>query len=298
MIKTKKKKIEGFLYLLPFLCFYLVFTFGMLILTAVLSMTDYKILGEAHFVGLKNYLRLFSDSIFWRALGNTTLFVVVSTPVLIGVPFLLALLIEYPGLPIRGFFRTTFFAPQVMAVSMVAYIFLYMFQPYTGLVNNVLRELHVLSGTGEIYWLMNPALVWVVIVVETLWWAGGFNMILYIAGMQEIPEDYYECAELDGITYWQKVRYITLPLLSRVHITVLFLQLVASFKVFGQVFLLTGGDPGGATRTYIQYLYEQGFRVFEIGRASAASIFLMGIILIVSGIQYTVTSRAANKIVG
>ncbi len=296
-MKKKIKRFEGFLYLVPFLCFYLVFTFGMLLLTGVLSFTDYKILGDASFVGTSNYSRLFTDPTFWQALGNTTLFVAVSTPVLVGVPFLLALLIEHPRLSFRGFFRTSFFAPQVMAVSMVAYIFLYMFQPYTGLVNNIWKSLGLLSEKGEIYWLMNPVLVWVVIVLETLWWTGGFNMILYTAGMQEIPEEYYECAALDGITYWQQVRYITLPLLARVHITVLFLQLVASFKVFGQVFLLTGGDPAGSTRTYIQYLYEQGFRVFEIGRASAASIFLMVVILAVSGVQFTVSSRVARNVI-
>ena len=296
-MKKKIKRFEGFLYLVPFLCFYLVFTFGMLILTGVLSFTNYKILGDASFVGTSNYSRLFTDPTFWQALGNTTLFVAVSTPVLVGVPFLLALLIEHPRLPFRGFFRTSFFAPQVMAVSMVAYIFLYMFQPYTGLVNNIWKTLGLLSEKGEIYWLMNPVLGWVVIVLETLWWTGGFNMILYTAGMQEIPEEYYECAALDGITYWQQVRYITLPLLARVHITVLFLQLVASFKVFGQVFLLTGGDPAGSTRTYIQYLYEQGFRVFEIGRASAASIFLMVVILAVSGVQFTVSSRVARNVI-
>lgn len=296
-MKKKIKKFEGFLYLAPFLCFYLVFTFGMLILTGVLSFTDYKILGDASFVGISNYTRLFSDPTFWQSLRNTTLFVVISTPVLVGVPFLLALLIEHPRLPLRGFFRTSFFAPQVMAVSMVAYIFLYMFQPYTGLVNNILKALGMLGEKSEVYWLMNPALVWIVIVLETLWWTGGFNMILYTAGMQEIPEEYYECAALDGISYWQRVRYITLPLLARVHITVLFLQLIASFKVFGQIFLLTGGDPAGSTRTYIQYLYEQGFRVFEIGRASAASIFLMLIILAVSGIQFTISSKVAKNVI-
>lgn len=292
----KLKKMEGFLYLLPFLIIYLVFRFGMLILAGGLSLTDYKILGDTTFVGLENYTRLFSDPTFWSSLKNTMLFVVTSTPILIGIPFLLALLIEHPRLPLRGFFRTTFFAPQVMAVSMVAYIFLYMFQPYTGLVNDLLRGIKVLSEKGEIYWLMSPILVWVVIVVETLWWSGGFNMVLYVAGMQEISDDYYECASLDGITYWQKVRYITLPLLSRVHVTILFLQLVASFKVFGQIYLLTGGDPSGSTRTYIQYLYEQGFKLFEIGRASAAAMILMGIILIVSVIQYTLSSRAARKV--
>lgn len=300
MSKRRKlfKKYEGFLYVVPFLCIYLVFVFGMLILTGILSFTDYKLLGEPSFAGIKNYVRLFSDKIFWESLRNTTVFVVTSTPVLIGVPFFLALLIEHPRLPVRGFFRTTFFAPQVMAVSMVAYIFLYMFQPYTGLVNNLLKAVHLLKAESEIYWLMDGVLVWVVIILETLWWGGGFNMILYIAGMQDIPDDLYECAALDGVSYWQRVRYITFPMLARTHITILFLQLIASFKVFGQVFLLTGGDPAGATRTYIQYLYEQGFRVFEIGRASAASIVLMVIILIVSVVQFTITSKKANKVVG
>lgn len=288
------KKYEGFLYLIPFLIFYLIFTFGMLIVAAVLSFTNYKILGGATFVGFANYTRLFADPVFWQSLRNTALYVVISTPVLVAVPFLLALLIEYRKLPLRGFFRTTFFAPQVMAVSVVAYISLYMFQPYTGLVNNLLKMVGLLGQSDEIFWLRDPVIVWVTIVVETLWWSGGFNMVLYIAGMQEIPDMYYECAEIDGISAIGKVRYITLPLLSRVHITILFLQLIASFKAFGQIYLLTGGEPGGATRTYIQYLYEQGFRVFEIGRASAASIFLFFVILVVSGIQFTVSNRIAK----
>ncbi len=300
MSKKRKlfKKYEGFLYLVPFLSVYLLFVFGMLVMTVILSFTDYKLIGDTTFSGIKNYTRLFADRIYWEALRNTTVFVVISTPVLIGVPFLLALLIEHPRLPLRGFFRTTYFAPQVIAVSIVAYIFQFMFQPYTGLINNLLKNAHLLKESSEIYWLMNVALVWVVIVIETLWWTGGFNMILYIAGMQDIPDDLYECASLDGVSYWQKVRYITFPLLSRTHITILFLQLIASFKVFGQIFLLTAGDPAGATRTYIQYLYEQGFRVFEIGRASAASVVLMLIILIVSFVQFTITSRKAEKVVG
>lgn len=298
MSKRRKlfKKYEGFLYIVPFLCIYLVFVFGMLVLTGVLSFMDYKLLGTASFSGIKNYVRLFSDKIFWEALRNTTVFVVTSTPVLVGVPFLLALLVEHPRLRARGFFRSTFFAPHVMAVSMVAYIFLYMFQPYTGLINVLLKSIHLLKEEAEIYWLMDGVLVWVVIIVETLWWGGGFNVILYIAGMQDIPGDLYECAALDGVSYWQSVRYITFPMLARTHITILFLQLIASFKVFGQVFLLTGGDPAGATRTYIQYLYEQGFRVFEIGRASAASVILMVIILFVSVIQFSVTSKKANRV--
>lgn len=288
------RKFEGFLYLVPFLFFYLIFTFGMLIVTAGLSFTDYKILGESSFVGLNNYTRLFADPIFWESLRNTGWYVALSTPILMLVPFLLASLIEYRKLPIRGFFRTTFFAPQVMAVSVVAYITLYLYQPYTGLINNILKTLGLLGADAELFWLRDPNLVWVTIILETVWWSGGFNMVLYIAGMQEIPDQYYECAEIDGCSAPKQMLYITIPLLSRVHITILFLQLIASFKVFGQVFLLTGGEPGGRTRTYIQYLYEQGFRVFEIGRASAASIFLLFVILIVAALQFTVSQKIAK----
>jgi len=284
-------KYEGFLWLVPFLIPYGIFTFAMLISSFGLSFTDYKILGDKTFIGLKNYTTLFSDPVYWQSLRNTVLYVVLSTPVLIIIPLIIGIAIEHKLLVVRGFFRTTFFAPYVLPVSIVAYTFLYMFQPYTGLINNLLRMVGILGAKDELYWLMQTEMAWITIILETLWWTGGFNLVIYISGLQEIPDSYYEATEIDGATYLQKVWYITLPLLNRVHTTVLFLQLVASFKVFGQVYLLTAGNPGGSTRTYIQYLFETGFRTFNIGRGSAAAIILLFIIMLVSFVQFTVTSK-------
>lgn len=285
------EKFEGLFWLMPFIIPYIVFTLAMLVTSFALSFTDYKIMGAKQFIGLNNYTTLFTDRIYWESLGNTVFYVLASTPILILVPLAIGIFIEHKLLVSRSFFRITFFAPFVLPVSVVAYTFLYMFQPYTGLINNLVRTIGMLGAKEEIFWIMEANLAWITIIIETLWWTGGFNMILYIAGMQEIPEHYYESADLDGCNFMDKVRYITIPLLSRVHVTVIFLQLVASFKVFGQVFLLTGGGPGGATRTYIQYLYEVSFRSFKIGRGSAAAFVLFLLILIISFLQFKATSK-------
>jgi multiple sugar transport system permease protein len=288
-------KFEGLFWLMPFLIPYAIFTLAMLIMSFTLSFTDYKILGDKRFIGFDNYTTLFADAIFWQSLRNTIVYVLASTPVLILVPLAIGIFIEHRQLVSRSFFRITFFAPFVLPVSVVAYTFLYMFQPYTGLVNNLIKTIGLLGAKEEIFWITQSNMAWITIIVETLWWTGGFNLILYIAGMQEIPDHYYESADLDGCNFLNKVRYITIPLLNRVHVTVLFLQLVASFKVFGQVFLLTGGGPGGATRTYIQYLYEVSFRSFKIGRGSAAAFVLFLLILIISALQFKATSKFSKE---
>ena len=288
---SKLKTFEGLLWLVPFLIPYLIFTLAMLTSSFVLSFSDYKIIGDKTFIGIENYKTLMGDIVFWQALGNTFKFVLLSTPVLILFPLFLGIFIDNKVLFSKSFFRVSFFAPFVLPVSVVAYTFLYMFQPYTGLINNLLKSLHLLGGSNELFWLMDTKLVWITIIFETLWWSGGFNLIIYIAGLQDIPPQYYESAEIDGANTFHKIFFITLPLLGRVHVVILFLQLVSSFKVFGQVYLLTGGDPGGGTRTYIQYLYESGFRTFQIGKASAAAFILFGIILVISFIQFSVTSK-------
>lgn len=287
-------KWEGLLYLLPFLIPYLLFTFVMLIEGIGLSFADYKIFGGTTFIGLKNYRVIFGDPVFWTSLKNTGLYVLISTPIFVFSSFLFALLLDYKFLKHKTFFRASFVMPMVLPVSVVATIGLYMAQPYVGLVNGMLKTFGLLGAEQEIFWLGDSTLVWVTIITLTLWWANGFNIILYLAGMQDISETYYESAQLDGATFFQQVRHITWPLLGRVHLTVLFLQLVASFKIYGQVYIMTGGGPGGASRTLIQYLWEMGFRTFNIGRASAVSVVLFVIIFIVSGLQFTLSSKTSK----
>lgn len=297
-IQKRKKafgrtQIEGYLWLLPFMAFYAVFTLWMLFRTGVLSFQDYNLMRGGTFNGLDNYEFLFTDPAFWSTLKNTSLFVLFSTPLLIIVPLIIAVLIEHRMLVGKDFFRTTFFAPYILPVSVVAYTFVYILAPYTGFLNNLLKTLHILGANDEIYWIASVPEGWISITIETLWWTSGFNLVLYIAGMKEIPPQYYESAEIDGAGFFRQVWHITIPLLGRVHYSLLFMQLVASFKIFSQAFLLTGGAPGGATRTYIHYFYDVGFRSSKFGRAAACAMVLFVIVMLVSVVQ----TRLSNKLI-
>lgn len=287
------RKFEGFFYLIPFLIPYLIFISAMILYAAGLSLTDYKIVGETSFVGFENYIRVFNDPVFWQSLKHTCLFVLLSTPIFMLLAYCLAELLQARMLKSKSIFRTFFYIPIVLPVSAVATIGLYMFQPYVGLINNLLKSFGLLGQDSEVMWL-GKSLAWITVTILTAWWASGFNIILYLAGMQDIPESYYESAELDGASYMQKTWYITIPLLSRIHVTVLFFQLIASFKIFAQVYWMTKGGPGGTTRTYVQYLWEVGFNRFDFGGASAISIILLLIVFVVSGMQYTLSIRYAE----
>ncbi len=286
--RNKKKAVPlkdhaaGYLFVGGFLLVYLIFYIYPLIDGFLLSFTKWNILGPKEFVGLKNYIDLLYDPAFWSSLWHTVIFVLLSVPVIMLGGFGLALLIDNKRLKGSAFFRVTFFSPNVLSVSIISYLWLCVLEPYTGLLNNAL---HSIGIEQEIFWLRDRNIVWISIVLITLWWTVGYNMILYLAAMQDIPDSFYESAELDGASWRQRVMYITIPYLKNTHILLLFLQLVASFKVFGQVFLVTGGGPSGATRTFIQYIYETGFQRFYIGSGTAASIILFVIILGISVFQ-------------
>ena len=288
------KSYEGYLFLIPFLVPYLLFTFSMLIASFALSFTNFKLMGNTTFVGFDNYMTLFQDTRFWESLWNTLFYVVIATPTMVVIPLFLAILLDNGNLRLKAFFRGTFFYPQVIAVSIVATMSIYIFQPYTGLVNGLLHSLYLLADTYEIMWISDRGIVWITILLITVWRSSGYNMILYLAGMQDIPDDYYEAASLEGANIFQKIRYITIPCLSGVHVVVIFLQLISSFKVFSQIYLLTEGGPAGATRTYIQYLYEVAFTKWQIGRGSAAAFVLFIIILAVTMLQMRVSNKFSD----
>ena len=289
---TLKSTIAGYLCISAFLILYLVFTIWPLIDGFLISFTEWNILGPRVFVGLSNYIEMLQSELFWSSLWHTTIFVLLSVPAIMIGGFLLALLVDHKNLKCNTFFRVTFFSPQVLSVAIVSYIWVVVLEPYTGLLNNFLGTVGIMGD--EIFWLRDRSLVWFSLVMITFWWTVGFNMILYLAAMQDIPDSYYESAEIDGASYFQKTRYITIPYLKRTHILLLFLQLVASFRVFGQVFLVTGGGPAGATRTYIQYIFETAFQRFLLGPGSAASIILFLIILLVSLFQLRILKASPD----
>lgn len=224
-----------------------------------------------------------NDALFWSSLNNTIKFVLLSTPLIVGVGLLMALALNGSG-RFKGTLRTMFFAPYVFSVAVLTLIFGFLLNPQRGILAAFLANF----GVEPIPWLTNPNLAMPAIVIATLWWTVGFNMVLLIAGLQDIDPALYEAADLDGANVWQKFRFITLPGLHRTMLLVIILQIIASFQIFGQVFIMTRGGPGGSTRVLIQHIYESGFRDFNLGYASAMSLFLFLVMFVVSYFQFRI----------
>jgi multiple sugar transport system permease protein len=288
--KRLRTNLTGLSFVLPFLIIYALFLIWPIILGLRMSFFNWTLsgLGSADFLGLGNYQLLFSDSAFWQSLGVTLLFTVISTPLLIIIALALALLVNR-AIPGQAFFRTVFFAPFVLPVSVVVLIWTWLYQPGFGLINGVLTNLHL----SEVGWLSDPHIALLSVIILTVWWTVGFNFVLYLAGMQQISPELNEAASLDGAGAWARIRWITIPLLSRTTTLILILQVIASLQVFQQAYLLMGsGDgPNFSTRGAVQYIYEAGFTTFRIGFASAASYILFILILIVSVGQFLVIAR-------
>ncbi|NOU90628.1 ABC transporter permease subunit [Paenibacillus sp. LMG 31460] len=282
--------ILAFLFLLPFLAVYVVFTIFPMIKGLQMSLYDWTLIKKMDFVGLNNYIAMVKDANFWRALGNSTYFVILSTPSMLIFALLLAVIANQKT-RLQKFFRSVFFLPSVLSVSVVSYVGLFVIQPYTGFLNNLLKLLGILSVDQEIFWLTESSLAWIAITAITLWWTVGVNMILYLSAMQDIPDDIYEAGRLDGASERQMFFRITLPLLGPITKTILLLQIIASYKVFLQIYIITRGGPGTDTRPIIQYIYEEGIKNNHMGYAATMSYALFAILLVLSLIQLKMSAK-------
>lgn len=221
------------------------------------------------------------DAQFWNSLGNTIVFVLLSTPLIVVIGLLMAIALNNSH-RFTSVFRTTFFAPYVFSVAGLTLIWGFLLNPQSGILAATLEFV----GIEPIPWLTDPNLALPAIVVTTLWWTVGFNMVLFLAGLQDIDPTLYEAADIDGANGLNKFWNITVPGLQRTLLLVIVLQIIASFQIFGQVFIMTRGGPGGATRVLIQHIYESGFRDFDLGYASAMSIFLFAVMFVISYFQF------------
>jgi len=293
MISAKRKKSSGveigvaWLFLLPYLLFYVWFMLYPIYKGFVMSLHEWAIGIEPEFIGLGNYAEMLKDRHFWEALWHTVYFVVISTPSLVVVGLLLALIVN-AGLKGTTFLRSAFFLPHILSISVISSIWVFILQPYTGLMNTILHKVGVVQ---EVFWLSDTNLAWVSILVATVWWTVGFNMVLFLAGLQEIPDDWYEAARIDGANAWDSFRHITIPSLRGVILLIVVLQSIASFKLFGQPWLMTQGGPGTATRPLVQYIYETGFKANEMGLASAMSYVLFLVMILIAFFQFKFLSK-------
>ncbi|MGW0805901.1 carbohydrate ABC transporter permease [Nonomuraea sp. NPDC002799] len=266
---------HGLLFVAPFLLVYVLFLVWPTLLGFRMSLSSVNIAGgNDHLVGFANYAEAFGDPRMWHSLWNTVVFTVLSTIPLVLLGLVFALLVHHLRF-VQWLWRLSFFGPFLLPSAVVSLLWLQMiYPPEYGLLNGTL-------GT-DILWLGDPSVAMWSMVLTTVWWTVGFNFLLYLAALQSIPQHLYEAAAIDGASAWNKLRSITLPMLGRTTVLIVVLQLVASLKVFDQIYLMTSGGPQDATRPIIEYAYDLGFTGYRIGYASAVSYILFVLIVIVS----------------
>ena len=278
----------------PFFVLFALFLFWPVVSALRTSLFDDSLVAGSSWAGLDNYRELLSDPNFWAAMWHTAFFTLLSVPPLVLLPLGLALLVSRVS-RLQWLFRLAFFAPYVLPVSVVVLLWNWIYQPGFGLINSYLAGI----GLGEVNWLGQPVVAMVSAVIVTVWWTFGFNFVLYLAGLQEIPRELYEAAATEGALPRQQIRHITLPLLSSTMILVTTLQVIASLKVFDQIYLLQLGTPGpeNSTRPAIQYIYEAGFTQYRIGYASAMSFAFFLVVVAVAVLLLWLVRRAGARTV-
>ncbi len=251
-----------------------------------LSFTDWDALGAPNFVGLQNFTTLAQDPTFLRALWNTIYFTAVSVPVGMVLSLVLALALNR-SLPGMGVFRTVFMMPVMASTVATALLWGLLLDPYIGLMNYVLQQLH-LPTSG---WLTDVNMAMPSIVLMSVWKGLGYNMVLFLAGLQSIPRELYEAARIDGANRWREFRYVTLPMLSPTTFFVLVISLISSYQVFDWIWVLTKGGPQNSTITLVYYVYQTGFQQLRMGYASAIAYVLFFLTLVVVAVQWKTQRR-------
>lgn len=282
---------DAFLLIAPFTLLYLVFFLFPTGRVVQLSFTDAPLIGEGSFVGLANFERLFNDAMFWRSVRNTFYFVLLTVVPNTAVGLMLGLMVVRLK-RLRAPVLAAFFLPYMLPVSVVTLIWQWMLDTNFGVLQPILK---MLNDGRTLAVFRNPDWAMPMVALITIWWTVGFNMLLFIAGLQGISKEYYEAAALDGASGFQIFRHITWPLLWPVTALVLTFQLIAQLKIFDQVYILTGGGPFNSTLVMLQYVYRAGFQQFRGGYASAISLSLFVIILAVSVAQYRFLRTGARR---
>jgi multiple sugar transport system permease protein len=284
--KLNKQKVSYLFIALPAILFF-VFQLVPVFISFFLSFTSYNVVHSPKFVGLANYKNiLFNDPLFWKAVGNTVLYVIGVVPIGVCVSLLLAVAIDQK-IKFKNLFKSVFFLPTVTAIVAVSVIWkwLYAGEKY-GLFNYFIMKL----GFHPIDWLASPTWTLPSIMIMSIWAGLGYNMILFLAGLQTIPYVMYEAAEIDGAGFWKKFFNVTLPLLKPTIVFVTMMSFIFSFQVFEQVYIMTGGQGGiggvlNSALTIVAYLYDKGFQKFEMGYASALAYIIFLLIFLLTMIN-------------
>jgi multiple sugar transport system permease protein len=288
-MKTLTSAEQGraaWLFLAPALTLIGVFFFIPIVASLLLSFTDFDIYAIADFanlrvVGLRNYARLLESPLFWTALQNTFYFVLVGGPLTIAVSLGAALLVNAPLVRFKTLFRTLYFAPFITTLVAVAIVWRYLYHRQYGWINYALGAV----GIEPVDWLGDPFWAMPAIILLAVWKNFGYNMLIFIAGLQAIPQELYEAAYLDGAGAWRRFRHVTLPMLGPTLLFVVVITMIGFFQLFAEPYVMTGGGPLRSTTSLVLLMYEEGFRWWRMGYAAAVTFVLFLVILVFMLVQ-------------
>lgn len=286
MNRAQREAWAGYAFVGPYLLAYAAILVVPLLMGLWISLNNADLFGRREWVGLANYAQALGDPVLHQALANTLLLTLLIVPPLTVLALLLALALNR-ATRLAAILRGVFFSSLVLSVTIVTLIWRFILTPDAGLVAVGLEAL----GRPAPAFLSDPVLVIPALALATVWWSLGFPIMLILAGLQQVPRDIYEAAALDRATGWTVLRRITLPSIRRTLLLVVMLQTAAQFQIFGQAQLLTGGGPGGASRTVVLYIFEVSFGRWELGYAAAIAELLFVLILVVTLLQYRFVTR-------
>ncbi len=283
----KKNKIQqqdtiAYLFILPNYLIYFVFILIPIFIVVFLGFTDYELVKPPAFIGLQNFFKLFTDQDFLKALKNTFIYWIATVFVSMIIGLLLAILLNKPVRG-RGFFRAAYYLPNVLSLVSVSIMWLWMYDPAKGVFNTILRAI----GLPTSDWLLDPSIALFSVIVPNIWAMLGFNMVIYLAGLQGIPDQYYEAARIDGASDIKQFFKITVPMLRTVSFFIFVVSTIKSFMVFDQIYVMTRGGPVKSTTTIAFEVYENGFQYFKMGYAAAMSFILLLIVALITFVNFT-----------
>ena len=281
-MKRLASLIEPYLYLVPTLTGLLLFSAGAVVTSFLMSFTRWEIISAPEWIGLGNYATMLQSDLFWKVFGNTFYYTALSVPLSLTLSLALALLVHEK---VKGiaFFRTTYFLPVVSSTVAVAIVWSWLYHPEVGLINLFLKKVFGVEGP---HWLSDTDWAMPAMVFMSVWKGLGYNMVIFLAGLQNISEEYYEAARIDGAPAWRRFLNITLPMLSPTTFFVLVINLIGSFQVFEQTYILTKGGPANATLTLSYYIYQNAFQFFKMGYAASMAYVLFAVILVATLLQF------------
>ena len=280
----QREALTGWLFVSPALIGFGIFTFGAILYSLYLSFTDYDMFGTPEWVGLENYIKAFTnDEYFYQYFGTTFYFAIVLVPVVLVISLFLAILINKKVGKLTKAYRVALFLPSITSTVAVSMVWLWIFNPDMGILNNFLTAI---GFHNPPMWLSDPEWSKPALIIMRVWQMSGYYMLLFLAGLQTIPETLYEAAEVDGASSWQRFTRITVPMLSNTTFVVVILLIIESFNMFESIFVMTEGGPLGSTSTIMYYIYEQGFMSYNMGYASALAWIFFALILVFTLIQF------------